>query len=509
MLQSERDRFDISLHVHALDRISSLYTFTANIMHSVSTLLIIFSVFMLSSAKTGPSHNKVVVCYVSTWAVYRPNNGKFAIENIDPNLCTHLVYAFAGLDKDIFTIKSMDPWQDLKDNYGLGGYERITNLRQSHPHLKVSLAIGGWNEDPPKYSRMASDTDLRKQFVKSATDFVLRYKFDGLDLDWEFPTARGGQPVDKDNFVLLVKELKDSFRQHNLLLTSAFGASKKIIDEAYDIPALSKYLDFMHIMCYDYGGAWDRRVSANAPLKGQGILNVEYTIDYLIKLGASPTKIVMGLPFYGRTFVVNHLDGNFGDASNEIGFEGPSTREKGFMGYNEICALLTNRTSGWQQSYNIEMSQAIAKYKNAETGEMRIAIYDSSRSIAQKIKFAMSRNLGGAMVWSVDTDDFRGECDIDNDTFIDFKPVPGVDLTIPKRYNANYPLLRTINEATVLALDEISQEAHLPDKDKENEIPHGTNGNDKGNASTCKKSKQHFYFIVSTVVCSMYLRISQ
>lgn len=64
--------------------------------------------------------------------------------------------------------------------------------------------------------------------------------------------ASGGQPHDKDNFVLLVKELKESFRPFNLLLTSAFGASKKIIDEAYDIPALSKYLDYMHIMWYVY-----------------------------------------------------------------------------------------------------------------------------------------------------------------------------------------------------------------------------------------------------------------
>lgn len=64
--------------------------------------------------------------------------------------------------------------------------------------------------------------------------------------------CRGGQPQDKDNFVLLAKELKESFRPSNLLLTSAFGASKKIIDEAYDIPALSKYLDFMHIMWYAY-----------------------------------------------------------------------------------------------------------------------------------------------------------------------------------------------------------------------------------------------------------------
>lgn len=297
--------------------------------------------------------------------------------------------------------------------------------------------------------------------------------------------------------MLLVKELKDMFRPHNLLLTSAFGASKKVIDEAYDIPALSKYLDFMHIMCYDYGGAWDRRISANAPLKGQGILNVEYTIDYLIQLGASPKKIVLGLPFYGRTFITK-LAGNLGDVANDVGFQGIYTRENGFMGYNEICVLLSDRTSGWNQSYNAELSQAIATYKDDEADETRVVVFDSSRSIARKIKFAMGRNLAGAMIWSIDTDDFHGDCDIDDDTFADFEPSPGVTLNIPKRYNANYPLLRTINEAIVVSLDEIAQEAQLSDKDRQNEIPHGSDEYGKDTASI---TVQNAYCTIFTVCC--------
>lgn len=56
---------------------------------------------------TGPKHNKVVVCYVGTWAVYRPDRGSFAIEHIDPSLCTHLIYSFAGLNATTFTIRSL------------------------------------------------------------------------------------------------------------------------------------------------------------------------------------------------------------------------------------------------------------------------------------------------------------------------------------------------------------------------------------------------------------------
>lgn len=57
-------------------------------------------------------------------------------------------------------------------------------------HKKVSLAIGGWNEGSKNYSRMAADPERRSRFVKSTTEFILKYNFDGLDLDWEYPTQR-------------------------------------------------------------------------------------------------------------------------------------------------------------------------------------------------------------------------------------------------------------------------------------------------------------------------------
>lgn len=60
-----------------------------------------------------------------------------------------------------------DPWQDLKDNYGKGGFERATNLKVTYPHLKVTLAIGGWNEGSISYSNMSKDPSKRKSFVDS------------------------------------------------------------------------------------------------------------------------------------------------------------------------------------------------------------------------------------------------------------------------------------------------------------------------------------------------------
>lgn len=150
----------------------------------------------------------------------------------------------------------------------------MTHLKKTHPHLKVNLAIGGWNEGSKKYSEMAADPSRRKKFVKKALEFVQRFNFDGLDLDWEYPTQRDGKPADRENFSKLVMELKSEFKKYNLMLTSAIGASSKLIDDAYDIKLLSNYLDFLHIMCYDYHGAWDKKVGANAPLSSDDLLNI-------------------------------------------------------------------------------------------------------------------------------------------------------------------------------------------------------------------------------------------
>lgn len=81
-----------------------------------------------------------VVCYFTNWAWYRPAEGKYLPENIDENLCTHIVYGFSVLDGTTLTIKTHDSWADIDNNF----YERVTAYRKKG--IKVLVAIGGWND---------------------------------------------------------------------------------------------------------------------------------------------------------------------------------------------------------------------------------------------------------------------------------------------------------------------------------------------------------------------------
>jgi len=373
------------------------------------------------------SHNKKVVCYWGTWANYRPDGGKFTPEHVDPTLCTHLIYSFAGLDNTTWAITSLDKWMDLEEDYGLAGFRKATDLKIQYPHLKVTIAIGGWNEGSEKYSEMAKDKKKRKAFVTGAVQFLIKHKFDGLDLDWEYPGKRGGKPGDKENFVYLIRELHSAFAKHKFLLTAAIGAAADTIDVAYDIPSMYKYLDYVHVMCYDYHGKWEPKTGHNAPLyvrpgeEGKDkFLNVDYTIAYLKKLGADMEKTVLGVPLYGRAFRLEDPDSNeMGAASKETSFQGPFTREDGFQGYNEICLERQSDeefpwTTVWEEHH-----MAPYMYKGD-----RWVSYDNEKSLRLKVEFAYDLGMAGVMTWSIDTDDFRGSCG-----------------------GAKFPLLRTLNNA--------------------------------------------------------------
>lgn len=55
-----------------------------------------------------------VVCYITSWALYRKDEGTFVPEHLDTRLCTDVIYAFAGLNPDTLLLQPFDPWADIE-----------------------------------------------------------------------------------------------------------------------------------------------------------------------------------------------------------------------------------------------------------------------------------------------------------------------------------------------------------------------------------------------------------
>jgi chitinase len=119
-----------------------------------------------------------LVCYMTNWAQYRPNNTKFTPNDIDPFLCTHVIYAFAAINTTNFEIKSVEWNDETAEKKGL--YEQLNDLKIVNPSLKTLLAVGGWNMGSKPFSDMSREEKHRSVFVNSTIKFLRKWKFDGL-----------------------------------------------------------------------------------------------------------------------------------------------------------------------------------------------------------------------------------------------------------------------------------------------------------------------------------------
>ncbi|XP_064604127.1 acidic mammalian chitinase-like isoform X2 [Liolophura sinensis] len=367
------------------------------------------------------------VCYYTNWSQYRPGTGKFFPENVDPHLLTHGVYAFAKLDGN--KLKAFE-WNDESTPWMKGMYSRFNDLKKINPKLKTLLAVGGWNLGSAPFTAMVKTAANRKEFVTTSIEFLRKRDFDGLDIDWEYPANRGSPPEDRAHFTSLLTELRAAFEAEakatgkpRLLLSAAVGAGQKEIDSAYDVPEISKSLDMLNLMTYDFHGAWEKFTGFNSPLYGrkdetgdQKLLNMDWAVQHWLSKGAPPEKINLGLAMYGHDFTLKNLSKSAPGDPASVGQAGKYTRQPGILSYYEIATLLDG---GGQRQWCDEQKVPFAVKGNQWAG------YDDEQSLKLKVAFAKKNKLGGVMVWSLDLDDFCGM---------------GEEKT-------KYPLLTTVNKA--------------------------------------------------------------
>lgn len=367
-----------------------------------------------AGADDAPRPQWIVAGYLASWSTY--GDGP-PIAAIRADRLTHILYAFGSANASGLA-ELADPCADIGrcgggDDSG-GNFRELVRLKERHPHLRVLIAIGGWNGSA-HFSRIAATPEARERFVRSAIDvFIGGYPelFDGVDIDWEYPVEGGlpdnaRSPADRENFTLLMREFRlrlddlerQSGRRYQL---SAAVSAQAAAQGNVQLPELARVVDFISVMTYDYhvGTAY---AHFNAPLfalAGDPTPHdtVDASVRSLLAAGVPADRLVLGIPFYGRAYGgVDAVD----DGLLRPGSEGsaPGWAADGV----DYRALADGRLAeaGFRLHWNTE-AQVPFMYDPAS----RVWIsFDDPRSVAAKAAYAAAGRLAGVMVWQLGGDD--------------------------------------------------------------------------------------------------------
>lgn len=384
------------------------------------------------------SADPIVAVYYENYAHYRPSGQRpvFSSALVDPNLFSELHIAFAYFG---YTTQSVNPQKPgLTGNFKIVPtepddqkilYPALLKLKQQAPRLKLYLTIGGWNFNNPDapsktlFSEMVSKQEHRQEFIASCIDYARRFQFDGIDIDWEYPgdPSRGGNSADFENFILLLKEFRESIKSaaSPLSLSSAFPAHAPYGLQESDrkqffhfIADCSTYLDHLTVMAYDYHGPFDGATltGVNAPLNRdtdpQSELFIRATLDNYLKGGVQRDKILLGIPTFGHSFA--EVSGLTPDAKGagkpfaKPGTPGPATRQPGLLAYFEIIDMIQDKKL---LLHNDPMTSTACGVNI----ESKVWVsFDTPETTALKARLARDYQLKGIIFWSLNMDEYTG-----------------------------------------------------------------------------------------------------
>ena len=376
------------------------------------------------------------VAYFVQWGIYAR---QYFVKNVATSgQAAHLTtinYAFGGVSQDGLCT-SLDTWADFQRPVGAdesvdgvadapgqalnGNFNQLRKLKRQFPGLRVVMSLGGFTGSA-FFSDAALTPASRQKLVSSCLDMFIRGNlasgagaaagvFDGIDIDWEWPgspAADGNhvRPEDRANFTLLMAEFRSQLdalgRQshRHYLLTAFLPADPAKITAGFEVPQIFRSLDWATVQGYDLHGTWESTTnfqsalfSPSGDLSTPTRFSVDLAIQSYLAKRAPARKLVLGVPFYSRGWTgVPDVDHGLFQTSTGAA---PATFDPGVEDFKVLAArpgfqLFRDRRDG------------VAWLFDGST----FWTFDDPTALHEKMDYVTDHRLGGAMAWSLDSDD--------------------------------------------------------------------------------------------------------
>jgi chitinase len=334
------------------------------------------------------------VCYAAgesiVCAYVFPNGTVLTPGQLDARKLTRVNYAFANIAQGRMVEGS---------SIDAANFVALNALKKDNPRLSILVSVGGWLWSGG-FSDMALTPASRATFIDSVEVFVTRYNLDGLDLDWEFPGEPGAghafRPEDKQNYTLLLKELRARFdgmtkeSHRRLYITVATGALSDFLEHT-EMGSVQKYVDTVNLMAYDYYEPGEDKITGNhAPLftdpADPKAVSADRSVREYEKAGVPAAKLVLGVPFYG------HVWGQVPSTNHGL-FQPGQTVPNAYASYGAVVSTMLGQ--GYSRYWD-----AAASVPYLYDAEKQIFVsYEDPESLSLKCKYVLSHHLAGVTFW--------------------------------------------------------------------------------------------------------------
>lgn len=281
----------------------------------------------------------------------------------------------------------------------------LDKIKKINPDIKIVISIGGWGADG--FSQAAATEAGRKKFTESAVKIMKENELDGIDIDWEYPCSSqagiASSPADKENFTLLIKELRAQIDacQKGQTLSIAAGALASYLRDT-DMREVQKYLDYVQLMTYDLCNVFSKATGHHANLYEDSVNVEKSSADLAIKMfvdaGVPIEKIVMGAAFYGRSWV------GVSDENHGLGQPVQTARQDTLgqsYGYSTIKKMLETGEGNYIYYWDDD-----AKAAYLYNGDCFIT-YEDERALSYKVAYVKEHQMKGIMFWEYSEDQTR------------------------------------------------------------------------------------------------------
>lgn len=304
-------------------------------------------------------------------------------EKVDDLSATYEVVPYVWSDGDLLPDPALvtgmtyigNTINDTRDGFDIRNearFNQLLNLKKTNPNLKVYFCIGGTCKSG--FTTLAGNPEKREAFAEQCAKLIKERGVDGIDFDWEFPGWEGGSSADGDNYVLLLKAVREKIGADKNL-TVCVGNNV----DGFDVIEALKVADYLNVMTYDMGsGEAHTHHTSLRRSHLSGYTTVEEAIARYVKKGVPYDRMMLGLAFYGR---------------------GNNKEFKDWTDYRYITPG-EGMTEKWDDV-------ACVPYITNSDGELVIS-YENPRSIAIKCDYIKEKGFRGAMIWRTeyDTDDY-------------------------------------------------------------------------------------------------------